>query len=72
MRQHTCGNVSNTLLNKKIGRTDLPGGNKQVLKESLKIISKMPSHINIYPGHGSSSTIGYELKKNSSFIQALQ
>mgnify|MGYP001358983170 CR=1 FL=1 len=46
--------------------------NEQVLKESLKIISKMPSHINIYPGHGSSSTIGYELKNNSSFIQALQ
>ena len=67
-----CLFTGDTLLNEKIGRTDLPGGNKQVLKESLKIISKMPSHINIYPGHGSSSTIGYELKNNSSFIQALQ
>ena len=79
---HTQGSVcllidgylftGDTLLNEKIGRTDLPGGNEQDLKESLKIISKMPSHINIYPGHGSSSTIGYELKNNSSFIQALQ
>ena len=67
-----CLFTGDTLLNEKIGRTDLPGGNKQVLKESLKIISKMPSHISIYPGHGSSSTIGYELKNNSSFIQALQ
>ena len=67
-----CLFTGDTLFNEKIGRTDLPGGNEQVLKESLKIISKMPSHINIYPGHGSSSTIGYELKNNSSFIQALQ
>jgi glyoxylase-like metal-dependent hydrolase (beta-lactamase superfamily II) len=67
-----CLFTGDTLLNEKIGRTDLPGGNEQVLKESLKIISKMPSHINIYPGHGSSSTIGYELKNNSCFIQALQ
>ena len=67
-----CLFTGDTLLSGKIGRTDLPGGDLRVLNESLKIISKMPTDINIYPGHGSSSTIGYELKNNNSFIQALQ
>ena len=67
-----CLFTGDTLLNEKIGRTDLPGGNEQVLKESLKIISKIPKQTNIYPGHGTSSTIGNELQYNNSFIQSLQ
>ncbi len=67
-----CLFTGDTLLNEKIGRTDLPGGNKQVLKESLKIISKMPNQTNIYPGHGTSSTVVYELQYNNKFIQAIQ
>ena len=67
-----CLFTGDTLLNGKIGRTDLPGGNEQVLNESLKIISKMPNQTNIYPGHGTSSTVGYELQYNNKFIQAIQ
>mgnify|MGYP001961406355 CR=1 FL=1 len=67
-----CLFTGDTLLNEKIGRTDLPGGNEQVLKESLKIISKMPNQTNIYPGHGTSSSVGYELQYNNKFIQAIQ
>ena len=66
-----CLFTGDTLLNGKIGRVDLPGGNGPSLKKSLAIISKLPKHINIYPGHGTSSTIEYELKYNNSFIQAL-
>ena len=67
-----CLFTGDTLLNGKIGRIDLPGGDEQSLKESLKTISKLPKHISIYSGHGTSSTIGNELKYNKNFIQALQ
>ena len=67
-----CLFTGDTLLNGKIGRVDLPGGDEQTLNKSLKIISKLPNQTNIYPGHGASSTIGHELKYNNSFIQALQ
>ena len=67
-----CLFTGDTLLNEKIGRVDLPGGDGETLNKSLKTISKLPKHINIYPGHGNSSTIEYELKYNNSFIQAIQ
>ena len=67
-----CLFTGDILFKGKIGRTDLPGGDERVLKQSLKIISKLSNQTNIYPGHGISSTIGYELRCNNSFIQALQ
>ena len=67
-----CLFTGDTLLNGKIGRVDLPGGNGQTLNKSLKILSKLPNKTTIYPGHGTSSTIEHELKYNNSFIQALQ
>ena len=66
-----CLFTGDTLFNGKIGRTDLPGGNEKSLKESLKKISKMPPNLNIYPGHGSESTIEYELKYNKKFINSI-
>jgi hydroxyacylglutathione hydrolase len=78
---HTYGSVclliqnylftGDTLLKGKIGRTDLPGGNEDVLKKSLKTISKLPKHISIYAGHGASSTIKKELNYNQDFIETL-
>ena len=67
-----CLFTGDMLLNGKIGRTDLPGGNKQILNESLKIISKISKQTTIYPGHGPFSTVGHELKYNNKFIQAIQ
>ena len=67
-----CLFTGDSLLNGKIGRIDLPGGDEKALKESLKGIAKLPKHISIYPGHGTSSTIGYELRYNNNFIQAIQ
>jgi hydroxyacylglutathione hydrolase len=79
---HTLGSVclliegylftGDTLFNGKIGRVDLPGGDGPTLNKSLNILSKLPNQTTIYPGHGTSSTIGHELKYNNSFIQALQ
>ena len=50
-----------TLFYKGIGRSDLPGGNKEELTASLKFITEfLPDETVIYPGHGKKSTIGYE------------
>lgn len=48
-----------------IGRTDLPGGNLDVLLEHLhKRILTLPDDYDILPGHGEASTIGIEKRSN--------
>lgn len=47
------------------GRTDLPGGNFDTLKETLiNTIFKLPEEIVVYTGHGNETTIGKEKKTN--------
>lgn len=46
-----------TLLPKGPGRTDLPGGNKIDLKESLLKLHELPSDCLVYPGHGKPFTL---------------
>lgn len=53
-----CGDF---IFERSIGRTDL-GGNDEDMKESLKMISEYPDDIILYPGHGSSTTLGKEKK----------
>ncbi|MCJ7713048.1 MBL fold metallo-hydrolase, partial [Candidatus Bathyarchaeota archaeon] len=67
---HTPGGISlvgekvvftgDTLFSKGIGRMDFPGGSKIDMKKSLKKIIALPEKYIVYPGHGSSSTIGEE------------
>ncbi len=58
------------LFRNSIGRTDLPGGNHQLLLENIKNkIYTLPEETIVYPGHGPSTTIGYE-KKNNQFVRA--
>lgn len=52
--------TGDTLLKGKIGRTNMPRGDKTVLGNSLKILRLLPSEIEIYPGHGETSTIAAE------------
>ncbi len=47
-----------------IGRTDLPTGSNQDMKNSLNLIKTYPKDISIYPGHGSMSTLEIEFKNN--------
>jgi len=48
-----------------IGRTDLPGGNHQQLLNSIREkFFVLPDHIEVYPGHGQSTTIGFEKQHN--------
>ncbi len=47
-----------------IGRTDLPGGSTAEIKKSLTNLKKMDRQLIIYPGHGQSSNLEYELESN--------
>ena len=47
-----------------IGRTDLTGGDSQKIKNSLKILKSMEKDLIIYPGHGESSTLKFEIHTN--------
>lgn len=48
-----------------VGRTDFPGGDGELLVESIKEkLLKFPDDTLIYPGHGPSSSIGQEKKDN--------
>ena len=66
-----CYKVSNmlfcgdTLFRGSYGRTDLFGGNHSKIVNSIKnIIYKFDDKMELYPGHGSPSTIAYEKKHN--------
>lgn len=47
-----------------IGRTDLPTGDSKLMNESINLIKKYPISTIIYPGHGDSSSLEYELENN--------
>ena len=51
--------VGDFIFKDSIGRTDLGGSNKDMLK-SLKMISTYPDDIILYPGHGDKTTLGHE------------
>lgn len=57
------------LFRNSIGRTDLPGGNHQQLLDSItQRLYTLPDDTVVYPGHGPSTTIGFE-KNSNPFIQ---
>ena len=49
-----------TLFRCGYGRTDLPGGNYGQLISSLEQLMTLPSETEVFPGHGESTTVGYE------------
>lgn len=71
---HTPGSVTyeiedalftgDTLFSGGCGRTDLSGANHEALMQSLRKLSLFPRDYNIYPGHGSASSLMLELRRN--------
>ncbi|HZK19734.1 MAG TPA: MBL fold metallo-hydrolase [Treponemataceae bacterium] len=49
-----------TLFAGSCGRTDLYGGDMTAMNKSLQKLLALPSHVKVYPGHGSSTTIARE------------
>jgi len=68
---HTSGSIcmlsdgvlfsGDTLFRGTVGRTDLPGGSAEKLKQSIKEkLLVLSDEVNVYPGHGPYTTIGKE------------
>ncbi|SJZ79217.1 MBL fold metallo-hydrolase [Sediminibacterium ginsengisoli] len=56
------------LFYESIGRTDLPLGDHETLLRSIREqLFTLPDNTVVYPGHGRSTTIGYE-KRNNPFL----
>lgn len=47
-----------------VGRTDLPGGDIEMLMRSIRKILILPHDTKIYPGHGPETTLGFEILTN--------
>lgn len=56
--------TGDTLFCSSVGRCDLPGGDEQILMDSLNKLKKLPGNLIILPGHGPECTIANELKHN--------
>ncbi len=57
--------VGDVLFNNGIGRTDLPTGDYDTLIKSIfEKLMDLPEEVTVYPGHGPSTSIGYEKKSN--------
>lgn len=72
---HSPGSVSllyenhlfsgDVLFNLSVGRTDLPEGSTQQLYDSIHTkLFTLPDEVNVYPGHGPGTTIGFEKQHN--------
>ncbi len=58
-----------TLFYGSVGRSDLAGGNhKQLIQGILTKLMALDDHVAVYPGHGASTSIGFERRKNP-FLQ---
>lgn len=71
---HTPGSVclmtgallfsGDTLFAGSCGRTDLPGGDSRAMRDSLRKLAALEGDYNVYPGHGSASTLAREKQTN--------
>ena len=62
--------VGDTLFAGSVGRTDLPGGNTDVLMRSImKVLLPFGDDANVFPGHGPDTTIGRERKRNPFLLE---
>lgn len=78
---HTCGGVcylfreynilvsGDTLFQESVGRSDFPTGNSTILNDSIKSrLLVLEDNITVLPGHGDTTTIGYEKQYNGYIV----
>lgn len=76
---HTCGGVcyrfendlysGDTLFCGSVGRWDFETGDMQQLRNSVvMMLETLPDELNVHPGHGESTTIGYEKAHNQFYL----
>lgn len=64
-REYNALFTGDTLFRASVGRTDFPGGDTATLVESISgRLMTLPDSLEIYPGHGYPSTIGFEKQNN--------
>ena len=65
-RAHGLLFSGDVLFRGSIGRTDLMGGDYNLLMNSIKteILEKMDEEVRVFPGHGPETTVGYEARSN--------
>lgn len=56
------------LFKESIGRTDFENSNHSDMIDSINRIKEYDESIEIYPGHGDKTNLGYEIKNNPFFI----
>lgn len=57
--------AGDTLFAQSVGRSDFPGGNPQTLLHSIRTkLMTLEDSVRVYPGHGSTTTIGAERNGN--------
>jgi hydroxyacylglutathione hydrolase len=57
-----CGDL---IFKESVGRTDLPGGDREALVNSIKMqVFSLPDETRLLPGHGPETTVGEERKFN--------
>ncbi len=59
-----CLFPGDVLFKGSVGRSDLQGGNSNILVSSLQKLMKLPYDTVVYPGHGPQTTLGYEKLHN--------
>lgn len=65
LESERCAFVGDTIFYLSVGRTDLPGGNAELLMQSInQTIFQLPDDFILYPGHERPTTVGFEKSFN--------
>ena len=66
--EDNCMFVGDFIFKESTGRTDLPGGSDDEMRESLNRIKEYDNQIILYPGHNERTILGYE-KENNPYLK---
>jgi len=64
--------TGDTLFSGDCGRSDLPGGSREIILQSLKRLAELSGNFEVYPGHDESTTLDNERKFNRDIQEALK